>query len=508
MSFITGMDRSQTLLLPESLDDYVSAQHPVRFLDAFVEGLDLKGCGFGRTEAAETGRPPFAPGDLLKLYLWGYLNKVRSSRRLELECARNLELLWLMRKLQPDFKTIADFRKDNAGAFKKVFRQFHLLCRDLGLFGAEVVAIDGTKLKAVNNVARNFTPEKLRASLERIDARLVEFLAALDAGDSAEPPPSAAGAAPVPGSLKEKIAALRERQQRYQEALAVMEESGATQVSLTDPDSRRMRKVGVGYNGQIAVDAKHKLIAVAEVVNEPTDHGQLAPMAAAAKEALGVEKLKAVADGGYYDHGQIAACAEIGVESYVPRPKKGSAEAAGRFGKEEFSYDATGDTYRCPQGSILSRETQWLKRGEPHIAYANPEACRICPHKEQCTTAPYRRITRWEGEAIVEAMHARVAAHPEMIAQRKAIVEHPFGSIKFWMEQRAFMMRGLEKVRGEFHLSALAYNMKRVINIVGMERLLEEVRRLAAAADKLLEAILAALNDRRHPQDAEWPLAA
>jgi transposase len=502
------MDRSQTLLLPESLDDYVSAQHPVRFLDAFVEGLDLKGCGFRRSEAAETGRPPFAPGDLLKLYLWGYLNKVRSSRRLELECARNLELLWLMRKLQPDFKTIADFRKDNAGAFKKVFRQFHLLCRDLGLFGAEVVAIDGTKLKAVNNVARNFTPGKLRASLERIDARLVEFLAALDAGDSAEPPPSAAGAAPVPGSLKEKIAALRERQQRYQEALAVMEESGATQVSLTDPDSRRMRKVGVGYNGQIAVDAKHKLIAVVEVVNEPTDHGQLAPMAAAAKEALGVEKLKAVADGGYYDHGQIAACAGIGVESYVPRPKKGSAEAAGRFGKEEFSYDATGDTYRCPEGSTLWRETEWLKRGEPHIAYANPEACRICPHKEQCTTAPYRRITRWEGEAIVEAMHARVAAHPEMIAQRKAIVEHPFGSIKFWMEQRAFMMRGLEKVRGEFHLSALAYNMKRVINIVGMERLLEEVRRLAAAADKLLEAILAALNDRRHPQDAEWPLAA
>ena len=207
MSFITGMDRSQTLLLPESLDDYVSAQHPVRFLDAFVEGLDLKGCGFRRTEAAETGRPPFAPGDLLKLYLWGYLNKVRSSRRLELECACNLELLWLMRKLQPAFKTLADFRKDNAGAFKKVFRQFHLLCRDLGLFGAEVVAIDGTKLKAVNNVARNFTPGKLRASLERIDARLVEFLAALDAGDSAEPPPTAAGAGQLEGEDRRLVRA-------------------------------------------------------------------------------------------------------------------------------------------------------------------------------------------------------------------------------------------------------------------------------------------------------------
>ena len=367
MSFITGMDRSQTLLLPESLEDYVSAHHPVRLLEAFVVGLDLKACGFGRTVAAETGRPPFAAGDLLQLYLWGYLNKVRSSRWLELECGRNLELLWLLRKLQPDFKTIADFRKENAGAFKKVFRQFNLLCRELGLFGSELVAIDGTKLKAVNNVARNFTPEELRASLERIDARLAEFLAALDAGDSAEPPPSAAGAAPVRGSLKEKIDAFRARQQCYQEALAAMEESGATQVSLTDSDSRRMRKVGVGHNGQIAVDTRHKLIAVAEVVNEPTDHGQ------------------------------IAACAGTGVEGYVPRPKKGSAEAGGRFGKEQFEYDATSDTCRCPEGHTLSWETAWLKRGEPHIAYANPEACRSCPLKAQCTTGAYRRITRWEG---------------------------------------------------------------------------------------------------------------
>jgi transposase len=287
-----------------------------------------------------------------------------------------------------------------------------------------------------------------------------------------------------------------------------MTESGETQASLTDPDSRRMRKVGVGYNGQIAVDAKHKLIAAAEVVNEATDLGQLAPMAAAAKEALGVEQLKAVADGGYYDHGQIAACAEIGVESYVPRPKKGSAEAGGRFGKEQFSYDAAADTYRCPGDQTLSREVEWLKRGEPHIAYANAEACRSCPLKEQCTTAPYRRITRWVDEAIVEAMHARVAAHPELIAQRKTLVEHPFGSIKFWMEQRAFMMKGLEKVRGEFHLSAMAYNMKRVINIVGMERLLEAVRRLVAATAQLLEAFLEALRARRHRDEAAWPLAA
>ena len=411
MSFILGVDRSQTLLLPESVEEYVGAEHPVRFLDAFVDGLDLAACGFARTEAADTGRPPFAPADLLKLYLWGYLNKVRSSRRLELECGRNLEVLWLLRKLQPDFKTIADFRRDNAKAFQAVFRQFHLLCRELELFGGELVAIDGTKLKAVNNVARVCTAEKLRARIERIDARLAEFLATLDAGDRAEPAAGCAGTAER-GVMERKIAALCARQQRYQEALATLAESGEKEISLTDADSRRMRKVGVGYNGQIAVDAKHKLIVVAEVVNEPTDHGQLAPMAAAAKEALGVETLKAVADGGYYDHGQIAACAGAGVESYVPRPKKGSAEAGGRFGKEQFTYEAATDTYRCPQSHTLSREVEWLKRGEPHVAYANAEACRNCARKEQCTTAAYRRITRWAGEAIVEAMHARVAPIP------------------------------------------------------------------------------------------------
>ena len=507
MSFILGLDRSQTLLLPESLEAYVGAQHPVRFLDAFVEGLDLKACGFGRTEAAKTGRPPFAPGDLLKLYLWGYLNKVRSSRRLELECARNLELLWLMRKLKPDFKTIADFRKDNAKAFQAVFRQFHLLCRDLELFGGELVAVDGTKLKAVNNVARVCTAEKLRARMERIDARLAEFLDALKAGDRAEPALPECAAAER-GAMKRKIAALGARQQCYQEALATLEESGEKEISLTDVDSRRMRKVGVGYNGQIAVDAKHKLIVVAEVVNEPTDHGQLAPMAAAAKEALGVRALQAVADGGYYDHGQIAACAGAGVESYLPRPKKGSAEAGGRFGKEQFAYEAATDTCRCPEGQTLSREVEWLKRGEPHIAYANPEACRSCALNEHCTTAPYRRITRWAGEAIVEAMHARVSAHPEILARRKALVEHPFGSIKFWQEQRAFLMRGLEKVRGEFQLSALAYNLKRVMNIVGLKRLLEKVRRFLAATVRLLGTLLEALSACWPREEAEWPLAA
>jgi transposase len=481
MSYITGVDRNQTMLLPETLEDYIAADHPVRFIDAFIDGLNLSQCGFGRTQPAATGRPPFAPGDLLKLYLWGYLNRTCSSRRLERECTRNLEVIWLMRKLQPDFKTIADFRKDNARAFKMVFRQFNLLCRDLDLFGKELVAIDGTKLKAVNNKSRNFSAQKLRALIERIDARLEEFLQALDAADSQE---QAQELAPQEHpQIGQKIEALRERQKQYQEALAEMEKSGAHEISLTDPDSRRMGKVGVGYNGQIAVDDKHKLIVEQEVVNAPTDHEQLAPMAQAAREALGVEKIKAVADGGYYDNLGIAACEELGVETYVPRPRKGSAASAGRFDKTQFKYDAASESYLCPCGAKLEKETKWLKRGEPHVAYSNAAACRQCEHKAECTTADYRRVTRWEGEAALDRMHARAAAAPELIARRKALVEHPFGSIKFWMNQQAFLMRGLEKVRAEFSLSALAYNIKRVTNILGTGPLLEHLHKRAAAKE-------------------------
>jgi transposase len=481
MGYIAGVDREQGMLLPESLEDYIAADHPVRFLNAFVDGLDLARCGFERARPAGTGRPPFAPGDLLKLYLWGYLNQTRSSRRLERESVRNLEVIWLMRRLQPDFKTIADFRKDNAKSFKAVFRQFHLLCRDLNLFGGELVAIDGTKLKAVNSPARNYDAGKLRALLGRIDARLEEFLQALDTADSQE---RAGEAGSKPGGAQElgqKIEKLRERQRRYQEVLEQMEKSGAREVSLTDADARRMHKVGVGYNGQIATDERHKLIAAQEVVNEATDHGQLAPMAQAAREALEVEKLKATADGGYYDNVTIAACEALGVEVHVPRPRKGSAASHGRFDKTQFGYDAATDTYTCPAGATLKRETQYLKRGEPHIVYSNAGACRQCPRKAECTTADYRRIDRWEGEAALDRMHARVEASPGVIARRKALVEHPFGTIKFWMNQHAFLMRGLEKVRAEFSLSTLAYNIRRVLNILGVQKLLETLRQRRAA---------------------------
>ena len=468
MGYITGRDRSQGLLLPESLEEYIGRDHAVRFLDAFVDGLDLAGCGFGRTKPADTGRPPFSPGDLLKLYLWGYLNQTRSSRRLERECARNLEVIWLMHKLQPDFKTIADFRKDNAKAFKMVFRQFNLLCRELDLFGRELVAIDGTKLKAVNNPARNHNKSKLRDLLGRIDERLEEYLGAMDEADNRE---QSTGAGNV-HEIQKKIEALRERQRQHQEALEKLERSGGAEASLTDPDSRNIWKSGIGYNAQIAVDDKHKLIVAQDVVNDKTDHWQLAPMAQAAREELGVERIKAVADGGYYEHNNIAQCEANGVEAYVPRASKGRAAAAGRFEKMQFHYDAAHDTYTCPAGTTLGFESRTLKDGELHFLYSNARACRQCPFKAQCTTESYRRIMRWEGEAALDRMHARVAAAPELIKRRKELVEHPFGSIKFWMNQHAFLMRGFVNVRAEFSLTTLAYNIKRVLNIVGVEKLL------------------------------------
>jgi len=398
MGYIAGSDRSQGFLLPESLEDYIGGDHAVRFLDAFVDGLDLEKCGFERAKPADTGRPPFSPGDLLKLYLWGYLNQTRSSRKLEKECARNLEVIWLMRKLQPDFKTIADFRRDNAKAFKMVFRQFNLLCRELDLFGRELVAIDGTKLRAVNSTARNYSKGKLLQLLERIDARLEEYLGAMDAADEGEQSEGAPKTGNVP-ELQKKIDALRERQRQHRGTLLEMERSGAGEVSLTDPDSRAMWKSGIGYNAQIAVDAKHKLIAAQEVVNDKTDHGQLAPMAQAAMEELDVEKIKAVADGGYYDHNGIAQCEAIGVEPYLPRLHKGKAVSEGRFDKTQFHYDSATDAYRCPAGATLGKESQTLRDGEPHFIYSHAKACRQCPLKAQCTPGSYRRIMRWEGEA-------------------------------------------------------------------------------------------------------------
>lgn len=474
MTHISGIDRSQTLLFPEAIDDYVGADNPVRFIDAFVDGLDLQAAGFARAAPAKTGRPGYMPGDLLKLYVYGYLNRVRSSRRLEAECHRNIEVIWLLRTLKPDFKTIADFRADNRKAFRPVFRQFVVLCRKLDLFGRELLAVDGTRIKAVNNKGRNFTKNSLTKFIKAVDERLDEYLKRLDEDDATE---SGTGGSRTK-NLAEKIQALQAKRGRYGAMLNDLERSGEDQISLTDPDSRAMAaftKVGVGYNIQAAVDAKNKMIAEQDVSNQVLDMGLLTQTAQAAREILDVEKIDVVADKGYFKTEDIEACEKAGATPYVPKPQRGPAVREGFFRKDEFRYDAQKDAYICPAGQTLATRYESKLRELKKFDYSNRAACLACAIKSRCTK-DYRKVSRLENEAVLDRMAERLKARPEILNRRREIVEHPFGTIKQWMNQGAFLMRGLEKVRAEFSLTALVYNLRRAINILGTQALVKAVR--------------------------------
>jgi transposase len=471
MPHIFGRDRSQTLLLPESVDDYVGPENPVRFIDAFVEGLDLAAAGFARVAPNATGRPSYAPQDLLKLYIYGYLNRVRSSRRLEAETHRNIEVIWLLRHLKPDFKTIADFRSDNRGAFRQVFRQFVLLCKQMDLFGRELLAVDGTRIKAVNNKDRNFTRASLTKFIELADAKLDDYLQRLDQSDATE---AKTGGSRVK-NLAEKINAIRERRTRCANMLAELDRTGEDQISLTDPDSRAMAAhthVGVGYNVQIAVDTEHKLIVEQQVTNQVLDLGLLTETAEPAKEILGVDAISVVADKGYFKIEDIETCENAGILPYVPRPQRGPSVRAGLFRKDEFSYDADSDTYLCPAGQRLHAYSSSLMRGLTKTNYVNKLACDDCAVRTRCTNGKFRAVSRLENEAVLDRMQARLAKRQDILERRRETVEHPFGTIKQWMYQGAFLMRGLEKVRAEFSLTALAYNLRRVLNIVGFADLM------------------------------------
>jgi transposase len=473
MAHISGFERSQLLLLPEAVDDYVGPDNPVRFIDAFVDGLDLVEAGFARVQSEATGRPGYSPGDLLKLYIYGYLNRVRSSRRLEAECRRNIEVIWLLRTLKPDFRTIADFRADNRSAFKSVFRQFTLLCKRLDLFGRELLAVDGTRIKAVNNKDRNFTQNSLEKSIKAADERLDDYLKRLDEGDVAEVRTGGARTK----NLAEKIDALRNKRGRHEALLAQLERTGESQISLTDPDSRAMAahtKVGVGYNVQIAVDAKNKMIVAQEVTNQVVDMGLLQETAEPARAILDVEEIDVVADKGYFRTEDIEACEKAGLTPHVPRPQRGSSASNGFFRKDEFRYDAERDAYVCPAGQLLSTRYESKLRHMKKVDYANRAACPACPLRSRCTKG-FRKVSRLENEAALDRMAERLKERPDILDRRREIVEHPFGSIKQWMNQGAFLMRGLDKVRAEFNLTALAYNLRRALNILGVERLMEAV---------------------------------
>ena len=388
MRHIPGIDRSQVLLLPEAVDDYVGRDNPVRFIDAFVDGLDLAAVGFERAAPKATGRPGYDPADLLKLYIYGYLNRVRSSRRLEAESKRNLEVIWLLRRLSPDFKTIADFRRINRAAFRQVFREFVRLCRELELFGRELVAVDGTRIKAVNSRKRNFTKAKLAKALAESDERLSRYLDRLDEADGQDEGGTGGGEVE---HIQEKIAAIQGRRERFEEHRDALAASGEGQLSLTDPDSRAMHaetRVGVGYNIQIAVDAKHKLIAEQQVHNKVSDLGLLAETAVAARRNLAVDRIDAVADAGYFKIEDIEACENAGVMPHVPKPQRGSTVSQGLFPKERFRYDGGEDIYICPNGQRLALHSKRKRRDLFFASYANRAACKECQLKSKCTEFP------------------------------------------------------------------------------------------------------------------------
>jgi transposase len=475
MNYRKGPDRSQTQLLPPCLEDYVAAEAPVRFIEVFVEGLDLKELGFERAELNATGRPPYDPADLLKLYVYGYLNRIRSSRRLEAEAKRNMELIWLLRSMAPDFKTIADFRKDNRACFKGVLKQFNLLCRKLDLFGAELVAIDGSKFKACNNPKGFLTPQQLSELVQQVEGRIEQYLQQLEHQDM-----EAEGTTPNTSrqELAEKISALRERKGQYEQWINDLSQSGQRTIGVSDPESRLQKSGQVGYNVQVAVDAKHDLIVESQVVQDANDLKQLSPMAQATQTQLSAPALKVVADAGYYSASQIAACERAGIESYVPANRHASGQSKGTgdiFPKESFQFDSTRDSYRCPGGHELARRGEARHDGLMRIEYNNAQACRNCGLRDQCTQGRYRRIYRSTEEAAVERLAQRVKRCPELVVQRKTIVEHVFGTFRQWGHDE-FLTRGLAAVRAEFSLSCLAYNLRRTLQLISLQSLKEAIQ--------------------------------
>ena len=459
------------MMFPERLEDYVAAENPVRFLDAFVGQLDLGALGFAKAQVAATGRPPYDPAALLKLYLYGYLHRIRSSRLLETECQRNVEVIWLLGKLAPDFKTIADFRKDNLKPLRAVSGQFTVLCRKLELFGGQLLAIDGSKFGSVNARDQNFNAAKLEELIGRADARLAEYLQALDRADAAEPTMEALDQA----QLAAKIAALREKQEWHKELLAQLQDGEEKQVSVTDPDTRKMPTAQgtiVGYNAQMAVDDKHKLIAADEVTNQVTDYQQLANVALAAKANLEIKQAEVVADAGYYNAAEVDRCVEAGITPMIPKADTSANSARGLYGKSRFRYDEKKDVYVCPAGAELTHRFNTYELGR-ELRYYRASGCKTCALKKQCTrNKANRTITREANEGLMEAMAARMKAQPWKFKLRKTLAEHPFGTIKRWFGYTHFLLKGLEKVRCEWSLTTLAYNLKRVLNLVSMEKLL------------------------------------
>jgi transposase len=475
--FIDGEDRMQPALLPHSLEDYVSEENPVRVIEVFIDELDLAAMGFSGMTPAATGRPAYHPSTLLKIYLYGYLNRLQSSRRLEREAQRNIELMWLVGRLAPDFKTIADFRKDNGAAIRAVCAQFVGLCRRLKLFTHAVIAIDGSKFKAVNNRDKNYTVAKVTGRMEQVDASIARYLRALDQADREESDVAEAKS----GRLKEKIAGLRQQMQALKVMQQTVQDAPDRQVSLSDPDARSMATSGkgtatVGYNVQIAVDAEHHLIVAHEVINQGYDRSQLAPMALKAQQATGCRQITVLADRGYFSGDQILSCEGTGVAPIVPKVLTSSGTKRGLFTRQDFIYNAEHDHYTCPAGAKLTKIHRRADHTENFDRYRHLSACFTCPLRPRCTPTERRIIKRWENEDVLDRMQDRLDRMPEAMGLRRQTVEHPFGTLKSWTGATHFLTRTLDKVRTEMSLHVLAYNLKRMIRIFGVGPLMAAIR--------------------------------
>lgn len=474
--FIQGEHRYQSTLFPERLDDYIKEENPVRVIEAFVEELDLPDLGFSRAQPKETGRPAYHPATMLKLYIYGYLNKIQSSRRLERETHRNVELMWLMNRLSPDFKTIADFRKDNGKAIKAACRQFVMICKSLDLFSESLIAIDGSRFKAVNNRDRNFTKAKLKRRIAAINDSLDRYLDQLESFDRLERPVPEAKTA----HISKQIDSLKRQMKEVKAIEAVIDLAPDKQISLTDPDARAMatnaRSSGtVGYNVQTAVDTKYHIIVAHDVTIAMGDRKQLTRMAKKAREATGTEDLEVIADRGYYNMEEIKATVDEGITPYVPKSLTSNNKSKGLYDRRDFVYIENDDEYQCPAGERLPRRTMALEGKKRMWRYWSSN-CGKCRLKSKCTPAKERRVTRWEHGKVLEAHEERMNHNPTMMQLRKQTVEHPFGSIKSWMGMNHFKTRSLKRVSTEMSLHVLAYNLKRMLQMFGAVPLMEAMR--------------------------------
>jgi transposase len=474
--YVEGESRIQSTLFPESLDEYIAADNPVRVVDVFVDELDLKQLGFDRAKPEVTGRPGYHPGTLLKIYVYGYLNRLQSSRRLERETQRNVELMWLTGRLSPDFKTIADFRKNNGKAIQRACREFVELCRRLSLFSEAIVAIDGSKFKAVNNRDQNFTAGKLKARMQHLEESVARYLSDLDRADRDPTQVSEARTE----HLQHKIETIRAHLQALHTVSEQLTKAPEGQISRTDPDARSIatsaRGSGiVGYNVQVAVESAHHLIVAHEVTNAGHDRAQPSPMAKATQAAMGLEKLTALADRGYYKGEEILECQRIGIDALVPKPQTSNNQAHGLFDKRDFRYIPEDNEYRCPAGQRAIWRFTTVEKGQTIHKYWS-SACPRCPIKSQCTTGEYRRIARWEHEAALDAMQAQLEKTPLASRIRRQTVEHVFGTLKSWMGATHFLTKTMPRVSTEMSLHVLAYNLKRVMQIIGVKPLMQAIR--------------------------------